>query len=105
MSDAIDNLLNKLLVRKLREVADKIESGILECSSEERQAFLDLISHEPVSKEEACSYIKLNRSRFDDYVRIGVIPPGRKRKWFKELVWYKDELDKANVIIKNKTNR
>jgi hypothetical protein len=28
-------------------------------------------------------------------VREGKIPKGRKRKGFKELVWYKDELDTA----------
>jgi len=45
-----------------------------------------------LSKDEACSYLNLSRSRFDDLVREGKIPKGKKRQGFKELIWYKDEL-------------
>jgi predicted DNA-binding transcriptional regulator AlpA len=43
----------------------------------------------------ACKHLNLSRSRFDDLVRNKVIPKGRKRVGFKELVWYEDELDKS----------
>ena len=39
-------------------------------------------------------YLDIGRSQFDQLVRDGMLPKGRKRMGFKELVWYKDELDK-----------
>jgi predicted DNA-binding transcriptional regulator AlpA len=37
----------------------------------------------------------MSTKNFDALVRKGVIPKGRKRIGFKELVWYKDEIDKC----------
>jgi len=61
-------------------------------SKDEAIDILKVVAHEPLSKDEAMSLLNLGRSRFDDLVREGKIPKGRKRRGFKELVWYKDEL-------------
>lgn len=53
------------------------------------------IGHQVLSKDEACSCLNLARSRFDDLVREEKIPRGRKRRGFKELIFYKDELEVA----------
>lgn len=50
------------------------------------------LSHEPMSKEQACIYLNMSRSKFDQYVRDGKLPKGRKRMGFSEKYWYKDEL-------------
>ena len=84
--------ITKLLVKLMREVADKIETGNCELSDEEQNDLLSVLSHRVLSKEQACEYLNLRRSRFDDLVRLGKIPRGRKRKGFSELVWYEDEL-------------
>ena len=86
--------LRKLIVREGRKVLDKIESGTCEMSEDEAIDFLDTITHIAISKEQAQEQMNLQRSRFDDLVREGTIPKGRKRKGFKELVWFKDELNK-----------
>lgn len=83
----------KRLARMLKETADKIEAGNCELSEEEASSIMSVLSHRAMSKEDACLYLRLSRSRFDDLVREGAIPRGRKRKGFKELVWYQDELD------------
>jgi hypothetical protein len=54
---------------------------------------LRVIAHEAMSKEQACVYLNLSRSRFDDLVRERKIPRGQKRTGFKEKVWWRDELD------------
>jgi predicted DNA-binding transcriptional regulator AlpA len=54
---------------------------------------LSVVAHEAMSKEQACNYLNLSRSRFDDLVREEKLPKGKKRVGFKELVYYKDELD------------
>lgn len=76
----------------MRECADKIESGNCELSEDEQNDILSVIAHRTLSKEEACSFLNLHRSRFDDLVRLGRIPRGRKLKGRKELIWYEDEL-------------
>lgn len=77
----------------LREAADKIDAGTCELSESEAMDIMSVLSHQAMSKEDACIYLNLSRSRFDDLVREGKIPKGRKRRGFKELVFYKDELD------------
>ena len=83
----------KLVVKYLREVADKIDAGTSDITETEALDILKTVSHEALSKEQSCKYLNLSRSRFDDLVRERKIPKGRKRTGFKELVWYKDELD------------
>lgn len=85
--------LNKLIVRLLRETADKIDAGTCELSESEAMDIMGVLSHKVMSKEDACIYLNISRSRFDDLVREGKLPKGRKRRGFKELVWYQDELD------------
>lgn len=84
--------LKKLLIKLLRETANKIESNNCELSDQEMTDIMGIMSHRVLSKEQACSYLNLSRSRFDDLVREGRIPKGRKRRGFKELIWFEDEL-------------
>ena len=83
----------RMVVKYLREIADKIEVGTSEISESQAMDILSVVAHEAMSKEQACNYLNLSRSRFDDLVRDGKLPKGKKRVGFKELVYYKDELD------------
>ena len=85
--------LKELVVKYMRDVADKIEVGTSEISESQAMDILRIVAHETMSKEQACIYLNLSRSRFDDLVREKKIPEGKKRMGFKEKVWYKDELD------------
>ena len=92
--------LNKLITKLLRETADKIDTGSCELSESEAMDIMSVLAHKAMSKEDACIYLNLSRSRFDDLVREGKLPKGKKRRGFKELVYYQDELDEC---IKRKT--
>ena len=83
----------KLVVKYLREVAEKIDSGTSEITESQAIDVLRVIAYEAMSKEQACVYLNLSRSRFDDLVRERKIPRGQKRVGFKEKIWWKDELD------------
>ena len=83
----------KLVTKYLREVADKIEAGSCELTESEAMDILKVISHQAMSKEEACIYLNIKRSRFDDLVKEGKLPKGKKVRGYKELRFYKDELD------------
>lgn len=91
-------MLQKLIVGELRKLVDRIDNGTCELTEEEAMQVLGIIAREPLSKDQACSYLNLSRSRFDELVKEGRLPKGRKRKGFKELVWYKSELI---VLLKN----
>ena len=83
----------KLVAKYLRDTADKIDVGTSEISEYEAVDILKVIAHRPLSKEQACRFLNLSRSRFDDLVREGTIPKGRKRVGLKELSWWEDELE------------
>lgn len=87
--------LKRLVSKLLRETADKIDSGTCELSDTEAMDIMSVLSHQVMSKEDACIYLNLSRSRFDDLVREGRLPKGKKRRGFKELVYYRDELDRC----------
>ena len=87
--------LRKLIAKELRKVADRIDAGTSEVSETQVMDVMSMLTHEVMSKEVACNFLNLSRSRFDDYVRLGVIPKGKPCKGFKELIWYEDELNDA----------
>ena len=87
--------IKNIIVKLLRETADKIEVGNCELSDTEAMDIMSVLSHRAMSKEDACIYLNISRSRFDDLVREGKLPKGKKRRGFKELVFYQDELDRA----------
>lgn len=85
--------LNKLIVKYLRELADKFEADTTEVTESQAIDILRVIAHEAMSKEQACNFLNLSRSRFDELVRTKVLPKGNKVVGLKELVWWKDELE------------
>lgn len=83
-------------MKTLQEITEKINDGTCDFTEEEACDIMSLIAHEGMSKEQACSYLNCSRATFDNAVRDGIIPKGRKERGKKELVWYKDEL--INVL-------
>lgn len=87
--------LKNLIVKLLIDTANKIKDDRCALTNEQAVAIVSTFSHNILSKAQACEYLNLSRSRFDDYVRLGVIPKGKPCKGFKELIWYEDELNDA----------
>ena len=46
-----------------------------------------------MNKTQAADYLGVSRATFDNYVRDGFIPKGKQIGQFKELRWYKSDLD------------
>ena len=53
---------------------------------------ISILADEELSKDQACSFLNIQRSKFDKYVREGTLPRGRKVRGFKELRWNKKDL-------------
>ena len=90
MREGLRNLLGDEIIK----IGQDIKLNRCPMTDEQGLDILDIVRHKPMYKEQACEYINLQRSRFDDLVRDGILPKGRKDKGGK-LYWYQDELDKA----------
>ena len=86
------NIIAKWISKTLREIADKIDSGNCELDDEQAMHIMSTIGHEAMSKDSACSYLNISRSKFDSLVLEGKLPKGKKRRGFKEKIWFKDEI-------------
>ena len=95
------SIIKKTISKLLRKIADKIDSDTCELTEEQAMDIMSVIGHEVLSKDEACSYLNISRSKFDGLIREEKLPKGKKRRGFKELFWYKDELSNyLNTSIK-----
>lgn len=90
----------KLLKLVLKQIIDDIDTGNSKASNEELDEIFDIINktantQNKLSKYQACKYLNISRATFDNWVRDGKIPEGRKEQGFKEKFWYKYDLDKV----------
>lgn len=93
------DVIRKTVSKMLRQIADKIDGGNCEIDEEQALHIMSTIAHEPMSKDTACSYLNISRSKFDSLVAEGKLPEGKKRRGFKEKIWFKDEL--SNILNKS----
>ena len=91
MLRVIRNLLQKII-----DDIDAGNSNINEADSIEIAKVLSEYTRKDkgISKYSACEYLNISRATFDNYVREGKIPKGKHEIGFKELRWYKKDLDK-----------
>ena len=95
MLKAIRNLLVKIV--------DNIDSGnsnLTENEALELAKVLQSYTDKTIkmSKYQAYQYLNMSRATFDNYVREGKLPRGKKMAGFKELFWERKDLDE---FIKN----
>lgn len=92
------------MVKELKNLAEKIDTGNSNLTEEEAMDVLSVIAKEALSKEQACIFLNLRRSRFDELIREGKIPKGKKRVGYSNLIWYKSDLIKAKVAENKSSN-
>lgn len=91
----------KLLKDLLYQIADNINPETCNQDDESIDAAIDAVTKlnrgiPRISKAEACEKILHCSSRtFENYIQLGIIPPGRKVAHFKELSWSERDFDKA----------
>lgn len=82
----------------LQKFIDDIDAGNSNATYEEESEIISLLCNiinkdSRMSKIQACEYLGVSRSTFDNLVKDGFIPKGRKQDGFKELSWSKIDLD------------
>lgn len=83
----------------LQKYIDDIDSDNTNLSYEQQCDIIKILSNvnigqdNEMNKTQAADYIGVSRATFDNYVRDGFIPKGTQVGKFKELRWYKSDLD------------
>lgn len=85
--------IKKLLLK----IVDDIDAGNSNIDDEEALKVINTLKEVvrkdvPMSKYQAYTYLGISRASFDNLVRAGKLPKGRKVAGFKELQWYKKDL-------------
>lgn len=88
------NLIRSLL----QKFIDDIDTGNTNVTQEEEIKIISLLCNiadkdQRMSKIQACEYLGVSRATFDNLVKDGFIPKGRKQEGFKELSWSRIDLD------------
>ena len=88
----------KTLQKLLRKIDSDIDVGNSNLTEEECLEIVNLLKEytrrdTPMSKYQAFTYLNISRATFDNLVSEGKLPKGTKVAGFKELFWYKRDLD------------
>ena len=87
----------RVLKEQLLRIVDDIDAGNSEMSEKELYEVTDLLKRynfrdKYISKYQAYTYLNIRRAKFDNLVREGVLPRGKKIEGFKELQWSLKEI-------------
>lgn len=91
----------KLLKDLMYQIADNIDPNTCINQEDKVDAAIESLTIlnkgiPRISKTEACERILHCSTRtFDNYLKLGIIPPGHKTPHFKELSWREKDFDKA----------
>lgn len=88
-----------VLQKLLRKIDQDIDAGNSNLTEEEALEVVEILKEytrkdKPMSKYQAFTYLNMSRAKFDNLVKEGKLPDGHKVVGFKELFWYKKDLDK-----------
>lgn len=89
----------KIIRSILQKFIDDIDANNTNLNYEQQCSIIRILSNVDIGQEnemnktQAADYIGVSRATFDNYVRDGFIPKGKKIEGFKELRWYKSDLD------------
>ena len=64
-----------------------------QCSIIQILSNVNLGQENEMNKTQAADYLGVSRATFDNYIHDGYIPKGKQIGKFKELRWYKSDLD------------
>ena len=92
------NILLNVIKEELLKIVDNIDAGNSNISEEEGASIISTLKaftekDVPMSKYQAFNYLHISRATFDNLVREGKIPQGKKQQGFNELQWFKKDFD------------
>lgn len=98
------NIKLKILRSLLEECISNIDAGNSNHTEEELESIINSLTKlnrgiKRISKTYACEHIlHCSKSSFETYIKLGLIPPGKKEVGFKELSWSEKDFDEATLL-------
>lgn len=97
----------QVIKNQLLRILDDIDTGNTNMTDEEMietAKFLKKFNSREkyISKYQAYTYLNMSRAQFDNLVRKGVLPKGKKVEGFKELQWALKDIKDASKIVRTK---
>lgn len=91
----------------LQRIIDNIDAGNSNLSEEDALHAIDLLRQYtdkelPLSKYQAARFLGISRASFDNLIKEGVLPKGKKSAGFKELIWHEKDLIPFKDKIRHK---
>lgn len=89
----------KIIKTILQKFIDDIDAGNCNLNLQQQTDIIKILSNvdlgqdNEMNKMQAADYLGVSRATFDNYVHNGYLPKGKKIEGFKELRWYKSDLD------------
>ena len=89
----------KIIREILQKFIDDIDADNTNLTYQQQCQLIQVLSNvnagqdNEMNKTQAADYLGVSRATFDNYVRDGFIPKGKQVGKFKELRWYKSDLD------------
>lgn len=101
-------MLEEKVKETLLNIVDRIDAGTSTFDNDEAIELVKLANkltntERKLSKYQACKYLHISRATFDNWVREGKLPKGKKEQGFRELFWDMKSLKK--VKDKNKIKK
>lgn len=93
----------RIIKELLEEIIKNIDAGNSNSNEEQLECIIKDLTKlnrgiKRISKREACERIlHCSLSTFDNYLKLGLIPPGHKEYGFKELSWSEKDFDEATL--------
>ena len=89
--------MKRVIRNLLQGIINDLDAGNTNLSEEDAIEVAKVISElrkdNGISKYAACQHLNISRATFDRYVSEGKLPKGKHEIGFKELRWYKKDLD------------
>lgn len=91
------------------KIVDDIDAGNSEMSEKELYEVTDLLKRynfrdKYISKYQAFTYLNISRAKFDNLVKEGILPRGKKVEGFKELQWSLKEIKEYGKKVATNNN-
>lgn len=89
----------KIIRNILQKFIDDIDAGNTNLDFEQQCNLIRVLSNVDLGKDnemnktQASDYLGISRATFDNYIRDELLPKGKQIGKFKELRWYKSDLD------------
>ena len=99
----------QVIKKLLLKIVDDIDAGNSEMSEKELYEVTDLLKRynfrdKYISKYQAFTYLNISRAKFDNLVKEGILPRGKKVEGFKELQWSLKEIKEYGKKVATNNN-